>query len=210
MIDYYRDIKMDLSIGLNYPNGMTNVYTAVKELLESRGKFIVADEPVTVDVARRLAAPKIVDLRNYYLVDTSDPKVWAILRNAVEEDRIRVLGIFHGKMPEALPESMLVIDIGKSLHKKVPKPVLTEVSDSLARKGKYPSGKSEDIFNALLSLCYEVIYSPEYRVFDRSVSRLVPRSRAFDFMFNPPVPLADKSMRNAINEFVEDIHGWLE
>ena len=208
-LDHYRDIKMDLSIGVNYPKGMSDVYTAVRALLESQGKFIVDDEPVTVAVARKMASPKAVDHRTYYLVDTDDPKVWGILRNPIEEDRIRVLGIFHGKLPDTLPQSMLIIDVGKSLHKKVSKASITAVSDALSRKGKYPQGKPEDIFNALLSLCYEVVYETEYHIFSKDVVGLVPRPRAFDFMKNPPVPLSDKSMRNAINKFVEDIHGYM-
>lgn len=209
-IDFYRDTNLEVSLAINYPQGMTSVYDAIVGLLKQRGKFVAEYENFTVEDARELSKSIVQDSLTYHVVRSGDKNVWGILRNSINSDHIRVLALFHGKIPDNLPSNMVVIDVGSSLHRKVPKGTVSDIVDSLLKQGVYPKNKTEDVYYGIQTLCYEVLYQPEYRMFPAKVYGKVPTASAFNFMFHPPQPLTDSSMRNAINIFVQDIHGNLE
>lgn len=207
--DFYRDTELDASIILNFPKGMPGVLSALTDILASKGRYVISEGAISVDRARQIVEESTGDPREYHEIVSTDPAVWKVLRNPVNEDTLRVIGVFHGRIPPEVPENVLLIDIGRSLHRKVAKPVVADISSALQTKGTYPTGKTEEVFAGILGLCYEVLYKPEYRLFKKDVADLVPVATAFDFMYNPPVPLEDLSMKSAISRFVEAIHGWM-
>lgn len=208
-IDFYRSTDLDASIILNFPKGMTGVLSALTDILKEKGKYVVDEGSVSISRARDIIAEATGDTKSYFIITTNDPKVWSVLKEAVNRDDIRVIGVFHGEIPDEVPENVVLIDIGRSLHRKVTKNIVSSINESLTTKDKYPTGRPEELYFGIQTLCYEVLYSPEYRVFSRNATSNVPRARAFDFMYNPPTPLSDQSMRSAVTKFVEDIHGWL-
>lgn len=208
-IDWYRSVKMDASVILNYPKGMPGVVSALTALLASRNKIVVDEGTISMDRTREIIREATGDTRIFFQINNPDPAIWDALSTPVNEDRIRVLGIFHGKIPDSVPENVVTLDVGKSMHQKVSKPMTTDIMTALSSKGKYPTGDQEEVYEALLTLCFEVLYSPELRVFKKETAALVPVSRAFDFMYNPPVPLRPLTMSAAVVSFCEDIHGWL-
>lgn len=207
--NWYKSVSLDLSVALNFPLGMPGVVSSMVDLLTSRNKIVVDEGKISMERVREIIANSTGDLRTYYQINNPDPAIWAALSKSVNADTLRVLGIFHGRLPDSLPESIAVLDVGKSMHQKVTKPMISDITTALTTKGKYPVGKPEEVYEALLTLCFEVLYSPEYRVFKKEVASLVPFSRAFDFMYNLPTPLSNLTMSSAVISFTEDIHGWL-
>ena len=208
-IDWYKSVNMDASVILNYPKGMPGVVSALVALLASRNKIVVDEGAISMDRTRQIIEGATGDIRTYFQINNPDPDIWEALSTSVNEDRIRVLGIFHGRIPDSVPENVVTLDVGKSMHQKVSKPMATDIMTALSSKGKYPVGDQEEVYEALLTLCFEVLYSPEYRVFKKETASLVPVSRAFDFMYNPPTPLTKILMASATVSFVEDIHSWI-
>lgn len=208
-IDFYRDTELDVSIVLNYPKEMTGVLSAMQELLKSRGKYLIDEGDLNVKRAREIVASASGDISAYHQIRSSDPKVWNILREYVNRDDLRVLAVFHGKIPEEVPENVVVIDIGRSLHRRVSKAISGSLAEALTTKGKFPSGKAEELYFGVQAICYEALYSPEGRMFSRQVADQIPRSHAFNFMYNPPATLTESAMVSAVNRFVEDVHGWM-
>lgn len=208
-IDYYKSLELDTSIVLNFPKGMTGVLSAVETFLKNKGRIIVPEGNISVDRAREIVAGATGDLKTFYQIQNSDPKVWNILREAVNEERIRILAIFHGQIPSEVPSNVVTLDIGRSLHRKVSKPVSAALTSAIGSKGKYPVGKAEDLYYATVALCYETLYSPEGRMFPRSVADSIPKAHAFDFMYNPPNTLTEASMTSAVNQFVGTLHDWM-
>lgn len=209
-IDFWRDTDLDVSIVLNYPKGMTGVLSAMQDILKSKGRYLVEEGNLSVPRAREIVAGATGDLRGYFQIQTSDPKVWSILKEPVNRDEIRVLAVFHGQIPPEVPENVVTIDIGRSLHRKVSKPISNALTEALTTKGKFPSGPAEDLYYGVQALCYEALYTPEGRMFPRQATDQIPRSHAFNFMYNPPALLTEASMSSAVQQFVEDVHGWME
>lgn len=208
-IDWYKSINFDASIVLNYPKGMAGVLSAVKDILAEQKKIVVEYDRVDVELARSLVSGSR-DTTSYHVIDNADSAVWSILRNSVNEDNIRVLGIFHGKISDSVPENVITIDVGRSLHRKVLKNVVSAISDSVLTKGKVPNGKPEELYYGIMTLCYEVLFKPEFRVFDRKVQKKVFLQRAFDYMYNPPDVLNEMSMKSAVLTFMDTVHGDME
>lgn len=208
-IDFYKSVNFDSSLALKYPKGMTSVLTAVRDILIAKGNLIVEVTPTVANV-RELASQATRDPKTYYQIATTDSKVWSILKESVNRDDIRVLALIHGKAPDNLPENILVIDVGRSLHEKVSKSTVSSISDSLLSKTRLPAGKPEELYYGIQSLCYEVLYSPEYKVFGPKISNLIPKAHAFNFMYNPPEVLTSATSMSAVHRFVEDVHGWME
>lgn len=210
-IDFYRSLDMDTSIILKYPREMTSALTSMVELLRSRGKMVVDEGELTRDRARELVSQATGDPNMYYQFRSSDDKVWAILKEAVETDRIRILGLVHGSSPASAAQNAVTLDVGRSLHRKVSPTVVREISDSLKTVGKFPMGDYEQMYYAVQALCYEALYDSEYRTFPKDTVRSVPRSVAFNFMYHPPRLLTPQTMRSAVYRFIELGHsGWVE
>lgn len=207
--DFYRDTEMDVSVVLNYPRGMTGVLSAMQEILKQRGRLIVEEGELTLNRAKEIVASASGDTRVYYLIQTTDPKVWSVLKEPVNRDDIRILAVFHGQIPSEVPENLVVIDLGRSLHRKVSKAVVATLTEALTSKGKFPTGSSEELYYGLQALCYEALYTPEGRMFPKVAAEQIPRSHAFQFMYNPPQLLTEASMTSAVHRFVEDVHGWM-
>lgn len=208
-INTYRDLDLDTSIILNFPKGMPKVVPEVIALLNAKGAIVVEDGPTTVQMAKDLVANATGDTTTYHLITTDNPTVWNILKESVNRDDLRVIGVFHGAIPSTVPENVFTIDIGRSLNRKVSRHIVTNISDAVKNKGTYPQGKPEELFIGVRSLCYEVLYNPEYRVYPKDVARRIPVGLAFDFMYNPPQPLDDLTRRSAVTSFMDKIHGHL-
>lgn len=209
-LDYYDSVSMDASVVLNYPKGMPGVLSSLVKILEQQKKYVVEYDNLTVDDARRIVRDATGSKIEYHLIASADPQVWGVLRNAVEQDDIRVLGVFHGQIPEEVPENVITIDIGRSLHRKVSKQVVAAISEALSKKGNALTGNPEQLYYGIMTLCYEVLYRPEYVVFPRNLHKVVFVSTAFDYMYNPPQILDTSSMRNAVQNFVEAVHGDMD
>ena len=209
LLDYYRETGLDISIALNYPRGMLKVMDSVSSLLISSGKLVADHDSFTVSDAKELAKTEVRDeVKTYHVLRDVDDKVWDVLKNPINSDKVRVVGVFHGKFPDNLPENMLRVDLGMSLRKKVTKAAKTAIITAIKEPGKNPTKVSPtEVYEGLLSLCYEVVYKPEYRAFPRSVSKEIPLSTAFEFLFNTPEVLTDQVMRSASNSFLDSIHG---
>lgn len=207
VLDFYRETDLDVSIALNYPKGMLKVLESVEELLISTGKLIVHHDEFTLDDARKLARDEnSLSVKTYHVLVTPNPKVWDILKEPINRDQVKVLAVFHGLFPDNLPSNILRLDLGKSLRKKVSKTTKAAISEAIDKTGTYPKGiPPMEVYEGLLSLCYEVVYSPEYRIFHRSVADKVPLGEAFDFMFNAPSPLTDPVVTNITHTFFEKI-----
>lgn len=208
-LDFYRDTELDVSIVLNYPKGMAGVLSAMQDLLNSRGKYLIDEGALNVKRAREIVASATGDTSAYYQIQTADPKVWNVLREYVNRDDIRVLAVFHGQIPSEVPENVVTIDIGRSLHRKVSKTITGVLAEALTTKGKFPSGKAEELYYGVQAICYEALYTPEGRMFSKQITNQIPRSHAFNFMYNPPALLTEASMTSAVNQFIEDVHGWM-
>lgn len=207
-INTYRDLDLDTSIVLNFPKGMLKVVSEVTALLNSKGALVVDEGDISVARARELVASATGDKTTYYMVNTVNTSVWSILREAVNRDNLRVLGIFHGMIPTQVPENVFTIDIGRSLNSKVSKAIVGNISDTLRKAhASYPQGNPEEVYLGIRSLCYEVLYDPEYRLFPKDVAAKVPLAVAFDFMYNPPQPLDNLTMRSAVSLFLDSVHG---
>lgn len=209
-IDFYKSVDMDVSVILKYPKEMTGALTSMQEILKARGKIIIDEGDLTVNRARELVANASGDTTYYYQFRSTNDKVWAILRESVEEDRIRILGLVHGITPPSVPQNVVTLDVGQSLHRKASKAIIGELVDSMKTKGKYPVGDPEQLYYATQALCYEVLYESDYRMFPKDVTHWIPRSEAFSFMYNPPKVLTPQTMRAAVLRFVESKHnGWM-
>lgn len=208
-LDFYTNTDFDASVILNYPKGMTGVLSAVTQILNSRGRYVIDEGKITIERAREIVASATGDLTAYHQIQSTDPKIWGVLREAVNRDDIRVLGVFHGQIPAEAPENVIVLDVGRSLHRKVSKAVSASLTDALTSKGKFPTGTPEELYYGVQALCYEALYTPEGRVFPRKATDQIPRAHAFGFMYNPPEVLTEATMTSAVQRFVEDVHGWL-
>lgn len=208
-IDWYANTNFDASIILNFPKGMSGVMSALTGILSEQKKYVVEHDNMNVDLARKLVEESTGSTYEYHLINSQDPNVWGILRNPVNEDSIRVIGVFHGEIPDSVPENVITIDIGRSLHRKVPKNVVNSITDSIKTKGKFPNGKPEELYYGLMTLCYEVLFKPEYTIFPKNVRNGVYTSVAFDYMYNPPEVLNEPTMKSAVINFVDTVHGYM-
>jgi hypothetical protein len=207
-INKYRELDFDMSIVLNFPKGLPKVVSEITAILNSRGAIVVDSGDMTVEEARVLVSKANGDTSTYYMLTSTSPKVWSILREPVNLDQLRVLGIFHGKIPSEVPENVLTIDIGRSLNRKVSKEIVSSITQAVtSSRGEYPRGKPEEVYIGIRSLCYEVLYRPEYQVFSSKVIDKIPIGYAFDFMYNPPATLDDLSMCSAYTQFMDKVHG---
>lgn len=209
-IDFFKQTNLDTSLAVCFPKAMTTVVPAVEEILKSRGKYIVPHDNISAEEARSIVQGATGDTRAYHLIPPTSAKVWEVLKEAVNSDSVRVLGVFHGSVPGGLPENMLVVDVGRSLHGKVSPAVQRSISDSMLSRTKHPTGDTSDIYYGILRLCYEALYDSDHKIFPKNVVKAIPVGRAFQFMYRGPGVLTPTSMGIAIDEFVEDIHGWME
>lgn len=205
----YEENNLDISIALNYPRGMLKVLDSVKDMLIASGKLVSDEVDLDMSSARELSkAQNTSNVQTFHVVRSDDPKVWDVLKEPINQGRVKVVAVFHGKFPDNLPANMLKIDVGMSLRKKVTKPAKAGIINALREVGKYPRKVSPlEVYEGLLTLCYEVVYSPEYRVFPESVSSKVPLSVAFDFMFDPPTVLTDQAVTSVNHQFLDTVHG---
>lgn len=198
------------SFALNYPTEMKSALSEIVEVLNSVGYLVDLDPVTTVAEARTAVESSSSDTHTYYTVETTSSKVWDILKEPIEDGRIFVVGLFHGRIPDFLPSNMVVVDLGKSLRRKVSKGIVSTLTSSLTTKGKLPKGDPEQLYYGLKTLSYEVVYNAEKRAFPKSLERIVFVSTAFDFLFNSPSPLNQQTMRSAVNRFVRTTHGNLD
>lgn len=206
-IDFYARNNLDGSVAIQVPKGVNHVVKAVTETLNQNGAIVVNEGSISSARASELVASATGDTGIYYLITSDDEKVWNILKESVNTDRLRVVALLHGKMPKSFPENVIHLSVGSSLHGKVLPHVATEVGLCVTDKGKIPKKVTEDVYFAFQVLCYETLYSPEYRVYKQSISSSIPRSIAFNFLYNVPSTLNVNSMTTSINRFLEDIHG---
>lgn len=205
-MDFYKLQDLDTSLVLNYPSSMSGILSVVTDMLNSKGKLIATEDNWTVSKARELVSHR-QDLSTYFLLKNVDAKIWSVLRDAIENDRIRVLGIVHGTVPEEVPTNVMVIDIGRSIQKRVTPQAVADITSALSQRNFRLSKNFEAKFQALQALCFESLYSPEATLFPKSVARKVPRALAFRLMFNPPTPPTEEMYRSAVLKFIRDVRG---
>lgn len=205
-LDFYRLVQMDTSIILVYPLGMTAPLELVEETVNKMGAAIIDEGDISVNRARELARIPVRNTTGYYKITSTNKKVWDILKNPIENDVIRVLGIFHSSPPDNLPENCITIDVGRSIHSKATARSVHAVS-AMVRTKKFPPS-SENIhliYQAVVVLCYEALYDSEHKMFPADVVSAVPKFVAFKFMYEPPKALTDASVTSAVMRFVEDV-----
>lgn len=198
------------SFALNYPAEMKSAVNEIVSELNGKGYIVDMDPVTTVAEARKLSGTKSSITKTYYTVETSNTKVWDILKESIESGDTLVLGLFHGRIPDFLPSNMVVIDLGKSLRRKVSRGIASAISSALTTKGKFPKADLEQLYYGLKTLSYEIVYNSEKRVFPRSLEKVVYVSTAFDFLFNSPDPLTPQTMRSSVNTFIRTVHGHLD
>lgn len=204
-LDLERLNNLDCSVILNYPETMSGVQGAMIDILNKKRKIVIEHSSVDVSLVRDIVQKSTGDLDTYHLIPNASPKVWSILREPVNQDRVRVLGVFHGSMPEALPDNKILIDVGRSLRKATPRGIVSSLTEALTKGSSKLRGSGYELFTGLQTLCYEVLYSPEARTFPRSVANNVPRAIAFKFMYNPPEPPTEAAYMSAVTRFIEDV-----
>lgn len=209
-LDFFAASNMDASVVLNYPTGMSGVLSAVKDILIARGKYIIEELDMSVARATEIVKSATGDTKAYYMITTTSTKVWSILRGAVNDDTIRVLAVFHGNVPEDMPENVISLDVGSLIHSHINKAVVHKIVSAMETKGRYPSGQMEEFYYGLMGLCFEVLYKTERKMFPQKIINNIPTSVAFNFMYNPPEVLTDQSMRQAVYSFLGRVYEWME
>ena len=197
--------NVDASVLVNYPSSLTGVVKAMVEILNKQKKIVVLRDTIDVATAREIVQNATGDTQTYQVIPNASDKVWAILREAIEQDRIRVLGIFHGRMPESLPDNCILIDIGRSLRKPVSKPIIANLSEAILKKNLRLVGAPSQLHQGLQVLCYEVLYTPEARTFPHKVAQKVPRGTAFKFLYEPPTPPTEANFNASVIRFLQEV-----
>lgn len=205
-IDFYQRNNLDGSVVIQAPRAI-NIVKSVTEVLNKNGAIVVDEGNITAARASQIVSEATGDKSLYYYIKSEDDKVWNILKEAVNTDRIRVVAIIHGNLPKSFPENVIYVSVGSSMHGKVPAYAVADVISCVTNRGKFPKKVTGEVYFAFQKLCYEALYSPEYRTYKSNVSDMVPRSIAFNFLYNVPSNLNTNTMTTAINRFLEDIHG---
>lgn len=206
-LDFYRESNLDGSVAIQTPKGIAGVIKNIVEVLNNNGAIVVSEDKINVARATQIVQEATGDKGVYYQIATDDEKVWSILKSSVEEDSIRVLAILHGKVPKNFPENVIHISVGSSLHGKIPPHVVSEVTSYINSSGKLPKKVDDTMYFSFQVLSYETLYSPEYRVFKEQVAKRVPRSVAFNFLYNVPENTSQETKASSVYRFLEDVHG---
>lgn len=196
--------KFDGSFAINAPRTF-DVPKAIKSFLSSRNQALIEYATMSVETARNISSTPVPNHLEWHLIDTPDHKVWDTLLKAIEEDKVRVVGLFHGTVPETISSRMPVLDVGESVAARVPKSMVKSVSTLIEKKKHIHKGGWE-FHDALTALCYEVLYG-KATTFPTKVIDMVPKDLAYKFL-NVPIPKSGWSDTQAalqVNLFIDSL-----
>lgn len=203
-LDFFKSNNFDYSLIINCPKNFSSILDAAIAILNSKGKLVEDLGDVDVSEARRVVEQATGDLDVFYLVRNPSNKVWDILTPAIEDDRIRVLGIFTGVMPQYLPANKILVDVSRSMS-MIPKRAISVASDLVSGKSRKVGNNPEEINEAIQLLCYEALYSPDVALFNRKLASRVPRAIAFNYLYTPiDSPNSTKYLAKIL-EFVDSV-----
>jgi len=202
MADFSDISALDGSFAVNSPRTI-DLRPALRAFFGSRKQALIDHDKMTTDLARKIAAAPVVNHLEYHLVESDDPAVWDALLKPIEEDRIRVVGVFHGFVPETVRSRVHVLDVGDSVTSRASKRYLLSLGRAI-ETGKALTKDGWQYHHALTALCYEVLYGASH--FDPKVVSLVPVFLAQQFFSDVSKSgWNDSEALNRVNLFISTV-----
>lgn len=203
MFDFGGMERFDKSFAINAPRTL-DVVNALKVFFSARKQAMILYPAMTVQTARDIASLRIENHLEWHLVESQDPDVWNALLKPLEEDVIRIVGLFHGTVPETVRSRIPVLDVGNTAYSRVSKKAVQSLTRALD-SGEPLMREGWEHHHALAALCYEVLYGSS--AFSSKILSKVPvyLAKSFFSVKSPKSGWSDLEALNQVNLFISKV-----
>lgn len=199
----FSEVSLDRSFGVNSPRTV-NTESSIRALVASRKQALVVYPKMDVATAREIASLSVVNHMEWHLVESQDEAVWNTLLKTLEEDTVRIIGLFHGHVPDTVRSRIPILNVADKVVSRVPKKYIASLHSAI-KDGKPITGNGWEHHRAATALCFEVIYGADK--FKPELVKSVPAYLAQKFLQSkaPRTGWTDAQALNRVNILVSDV-----